>query len=306
MMEVLIWGVLILLHILICIGIYLGMRSHVLKVPGGMIYVAVFVPFWGALGVLALQVQQKLYKDKEKVLGVEKVRIDEEIYRSIGVEQGNSEDEVVPLEEALIVNDPKLRRSLMMNILNQNPGEYATILEDARMNEDVEVVHYATTAMAEMSKEFDLQLQQMEGMYAKNPDDRKMLSDYCDFLRIYLERNMVTGQMRVMQMRQYVQLLKKYLEHESEEVYYTYLAKTQLELKDYPEVQETIYKMKQLWPHRESVWLLQIQCCAQQGEGKEIQKLIQDMENQHIYLSGRGQEVIRFWKQAKRGMEDEA
>lgn len=300
MIRVVVWIVLILLHIIICVFTYLGMRSRVLKVPRGMIYVVVLVPFWGALGVMALQLQHWLHREHEKELGVERVRINEEIYRSILTERSRPEDEVVPLEEALIINDPKLRRSLMMDILNHNPGEYARILENARMNEDVEVVHYATTAMAEVSKEFDIQLQQLEAMYAKEPENEKNLDDYCDFLKIYLDRNMVTGQMRIMQMRQYVQLLQKRLEREPDEKIYTYLAKAQLELCDYAEVERTINQMKKYWPQRESVWLLQLQSFAQQGEGAQIQRLIQRMEEQHIYLSGKGQEVIKFWKRTEK------
>ena len=39
------------------------------------------------------------------------------------------------------------------------------------MNEDVEVVHYAITAMVELSKEYDFCLQKMEKLYAASPDD---------------------------------------------------------------------------------------------------------------------------------------
>ena len=49
-----------------------------------------------------------------------------------------------------------------MNVLNDNPGEYVELLKQARMNEDVEVVHYAITAMVELSKEYDYRLQKIE------------------------------------------------------------------------------------------------------------------------------------------------
>lgn len=31
--------------------------------------------------------------------------------------------DVVPLEEALLLNDPSRRRELIMNVLNDNPGD---------------------------------------------------------------------------------------------------------------------------------------------------------------------------------------
>ena len=73
--------------------------------------------------------------------------------------------DVVPLEEALLLNDSSRRRELIMNVLNDNPGEYVELLKQARMNEDVEVVHYAITAMVELSKEYDYRLQKIEKIY---------------------------------------------------------------------------------------------------------------------------------------------
>ncbi len=56
------------------------------------------------------------------------------------------------------LNDPSRRRELIMNVLNDNRGNME-LLKQARMNEDVEVVHYAITAMVELSKEYDYRLQ---------------------------------------------------------------------------------------------------------------------------------------------------
>lgn len=80
--------------------------------------------------------------------GLEQMRVDDEERRSILVEERADFANTVPLEEALIVNDSSQRRSLVMSILNDNPSRYIDVLSQARLNEDVEVVHYAATAMA--------------------------------------------------------------------------------------------------------------------------------------------------------------
>ena len=72
------------------------------------------------------------------------------------------DEKIVPLEEALLINKPGVRRELIMDVLNDDPEEYMDILKQARMNEDVEVVHYAITAMVELSKEYDFRLQKLE------------------------------------------------------------------------------------------------------------------------------------------------
>ena len=63
------------------------------------------------------------------------------------------------------------------------------------MNEDVEVVHYAITAMVELSKEYDYRLQKIEKKYTNDPDDPVILEEYCDFLKEYLSQGFMEKQM---------------------------------------------------------------------------------------------------------------
>ena len=55
-----------------------------------------------------------------------------------------------------------MRRDLIMNVLNDDPENYIDMLKQARMNDDVEVVHYAITGMVELSKEYESRLQKIE------------------------------------------------------------------------------------------------------------------------------------------------
>lgn len=80
--------------------------------------------------------------------GLQELKVEDREQRNILVDDRTDYANTVPLEEALIVDNPRQRRNLMLSILNENPGQYANLLSQARLNEDVEVVHYAATAMA--------------------------------------------------------------------------------------------------------------------------------------------------------------
>ena len=75
------------------------------------------------------------------------------------MEEEPARDLIVPLQEALLINDASTRRQLIMDILYHDTGEYVDVLNRARMNDDVEVVHYATTAMVELQKDYEERLQ---------------------------------------------------------------------------------------------------------------------------------------------------
>ena len=60
-------------------------------------------------------------------MGVEKLRVNEEIYKNMFPAMEENDRDVVPLEEALLLNDSSRRRELIKNVLNDNPGEYVEL-----------------------------------------------------------------------------------------------------------------------------------------------------------------------------------
>ena len=186
---------LILLHIVCCVLVWLGIKTHLLKVKKYLMALVIFVPFWGTVCVLLLHLQMLTRRDNRIEPGVEKLRVNEEIYKNIFQAVSDTDKKIVPLEEALLINEPRVRRELIMDVLNDDPEEYMDLLKQARMNEDVEVVHYAITAMVELSKEYDFRLQKMEKLYAASPDDPEILEQYCDFMEEYLNQGILEAQM---------------------------------------------------------------------------------------------------------------
>ena len=98
-----------------------------------------------------------------------------------------SDRNIVPLEEVLLIDEAAMRRDLIMNVLNDDPENYIDMLKQARMNDDVEVVHYAITGMVELSKEYESRLQKIEYRYAKEPEINSLFQSTVIFFRsIYL------------------------------------------------------------------------------------------------------------------------
>ena len=64
------------------------------------------VPIWGPLCVLILHTNRALFGDDLLEKTLEKMHINEEIHRSILVPGNADEEQVIPLEEALLVNNP--------------------------------------------------------------------------------------------------------------------------------------------------------------------------------------------------------
>ena len=270
--------VLLILHLTVCILIWAGIRSGMLKVKKYLIIPVIFVPVWGALSMLILHLQ--VFSKAENS-------------RQIGVEE--NDHDIVPLEEALLINDPEKRRKLIMDILNDDPSKYIELLEKARMNEDVEVVHYAITAMVELSKDYDSKLQTFERTYAAAPEDPVVLDEYCDFMEEYLQQGLLEKQVEHMQRNQYTQLLQKKIKTDMNFHSCLCLADNLMKLKDYSGAQQILDVIDKKWHRREEYWVRKIQLFAEQKNGRAIQAALKQMKEEHIYLSSKSKEVLAFW-----------
>lgn len=286
---------LMLLHILCCVLTYLGIHTKTLNIHKYMFFVVVFLPFWGFMTVLLLHHQVATNYDGTKDIGVEKMRLDSEIYKSVTVEDKKG-SAVVPIEEALLINSSKVRREIIMDVLNDNPKEYVEFLQKAGDNEDTEVVHYAVTAMVEISKENDYTLQEFERRHSAEPDNFQVLSEYCEFLWQCLTQGLMQGQVEVMNRNLYNELVRKKLSIKEDKADYISLAKNLLELKNYTEAEEAIKKAERLIPDSEEIILLKLEYYSQLGKGADIKRLLQDTDKKRIYLSQKAKEAIAFWQ----------
>ena len=66
-----------------------------------------------------------MHPEASKEVGIEKLKINDEIHRSILMEEDPAKNLMVPLQEALLMNDENTRRELIMDILYHDTGEYA-------------------------------------------------------------------------------------------------------------------------------------------------------------------------------------
>ncbi|MDD6325205.1 MAG: hypothetical protein PUA72_06430 [Lachnospiraceae bacterium] len=285
---------LLFLHLIVSAVVWFGIRTGVLKVKMYLMFLVLFVPFWGVLCVLFLHTQICAGADNVRQADVEKLKVNEERYKNIFVSQ-ETKEQVVPLEDALLLNEAGVRRELIMDVLNDNPGEYMELLKKARMNDDVEVVHYAITAMVELSKDYDYRLQQLEKRYARHPEDPAILAEYCDFLEEYLDQGILEAQMEQMQRRQYIQLLQKRKKQRAELHTSILLTENLLKLKAYGEAYEELQFMREHWYRREEYWILYVKYCAEQKQGRALAQALSEMKREHIYLSSKGKEALALW-----------
>ena len=289
--------ILIALHLILCALVFLGIKFNILKVHNYMFFVALLLPFWGILLVLILHFQILFKADDSIDIGVEKLKLESELYKSVTVDEKKVSASTVPIEEALVINSAKERRTIIMDVLNDNPKEYIEFLQKAGNNEDTEVVHYAVTAMVEISKENDYKLQEFERQFSLNPDDVSVLQEYTDFLWNCLSQNLMQGQVEVLNRELFSSLIHKKMSLTQGSVTdFKRAIENDLKRKNFTQAADSLKEMKKRYADREEYYLSRLDYLASLGRGDDIKQLINEIYKSNVFLSSKTKEVLAFWE----------
>ena len=139
--------------------------------------------------------------------------------------------------------------------------------------------------------------QEIEYRYAKEPENQQLISEYCDFLQEYLSQGLLEGQMELVQRNQYIKLLKKKLKFKEDLHTYVCLAENQMQTKEYEQVLKSLERMDKKWHRNEEYWILRIRYYVELKQGKELKETLEQIQQEHIYLSAKGKEALAFWQE---------
>lgn len=295
MISLVVAAVLLLIHALVCLVLWTLMKLGLLPVRGHMLAVMVLVPLWGPLLVVLLIARSAVSGADLKDAALESLRINDELRRSILVHDREADAGVIPLEEALIVNDPADRRRLMLSMLTEEPDAYLAQLQAAKLNDDVEVAHYAATAVAQISKESDLKLQQLERAFKTDPSSHN-LDAYCDFLGAYLDSGLAEGRVAQIQRQQYARLLARRCEREDGPALRIRYATALADAGVIDKAEDVASQLVIDAPDEQDVWVLSLRLAVMRRDGDEVHRVIEAIDKQHVYLSAANREELAFWR----------
>lgn len=294
MISLVIAAVLLLIHMLVCLVLWTLIKLGMLQVRGHMLPAMVLVPLWGPL-LLVLCARGEAFGDALEDGTLESLRLNDEIRRGMQVQVREGDAGVVPLEEALIVNDSSDRRRLMLSMLTEDPDAYLAQLQSAKLNDDVEVAHYAATAVAQISKESDLKLQQLERAFKTDPSTEN-LGAYCDYLGEYLASGLAEGRVAQIQRQQYARLLARRCERQDGAALRIRYATALADVGKLDEAEAVTTQLVADEPDEQEAWMLCLRIAVMRRDGEAVQQVIDAIDNQHVYLSAENREKLAFWR----------
>lgn len=267
--------------------------------------VAFFVPIFGPLMLLVDWYFERKGKMGRRDIGIESQRYTEMKYKRIEVDNQKNQDITVPLEEAMIVNDKTVRRSMMLDILKQNTDDCVPLLQRARMSDDTELTHYATTAMMEIQSHYELRLHQWAKSYELNSKDVTVLRGYSQELMKYIESGLISGNILKIYRLQLEEVMEKLIKAKPEVLKYQLRhCHNLMELGKYDELEQKLSAMRKQWPEEEKVYRLSGEFYRRTSQGDKMRKMLEKIEKKNIYLSSDGKKWFAFWKNVEEDNEE--
>ena len=292
-------GVILLLIHIVIVGIcWILQRIGFLKVDKMMLPVIIFIPFFGALSSIIISILTKMGKVGQNSKNLENMKSGMVSTDTIVVEDPESAD-VVPLQDALIMDDPSVRRSVMLDVLMSDTNVYIPVINDARMNDDVEVVHYATTAMVELSKDYELRAQSYSAEYAQDPYKEGLLDEYIAFLEQYVGSNMIQGQLLEIQRNTLLQLLAEKVSRSNDPEDYEEFILNLFAEKQYSNAYSVLESMEERWPDSELAIKLRFRFYYETGEGGKLQEMIRQIKESDRFYSRQIRDLVDLWDDEK-------
>lgn len=286
----------LLIYYLLC-GVYLVFFSG--KLPsnwGTQLLILAFSPFIGPVILYYMFKKEKGRSDglpewliKKKLIEERKalVRPDEERERN-----------VVPFDDVLLLNDNKMKRKMLLDLLKNESLQSIDFLKTAIQDEDTETSHYAATAISDVKRKLLSAMQKLEAQIDQDPYDFSLVSSYCEVLKQYIEIEFLDERTKERSMYNYSLALEKLIEIKPrEKEYYIEKINCDLQLKEFEKANDYSKLFLNYCSDCEEAYFLSMKVYFLLKNKQEFEETLQLLRNSPVRLSSQGLKQIRFWLQ---------
>jgi hypothetical protein len=288
----------VLLYYLFCFGYTVVAISR--KRENGLIkaLLITFLPLVGFVLVLYLFKPMKQFSasqevEEERVNSPGRTEDNGNFYQTINIE---NEINVVPIQDALLLNDNKIKRKLLIQSLKENSIENTKVLEKALECDDSETSHYAATAIMEMKRKLLNSMQELGLLLEKKTDDFQILREYVEVINKYLK----SGFLDDGTYKQYQSLLSTVLEKllasgQGLKQHYIDKINCDLALVNYEKAAYYSERFLVEHPNEEMAYIMAMKLHYNLKNPLQLQSVISTLKKQPVRLSAQGLSIIRFW-----------
>ncbi|WNC13903.1 hypothetical protein [Brevibacillus brevis] len=208
------------------------------------------------------------------------------------------ETSIVPIEEALLLNDFRTRRRIVLDMLKDNSLDLASFLAKAVRNEDSETSHYAVTAMLELKRQMMAELQRAAVAAEQKPDDIHVLQRYAEIVKQSIENGLFDPETERTYSLLQADVLERLIAQDNcmEEVFIDKID-CEIRLGRYEKAEEASKRFIQENPQSEMAFYMAMKLYYTLRAGTKFNEVLESLKRSTVKVSPRTLQLIRYWNQ---------
>lgn len=259
--------------------------------------VVLFIPLFGFIYFFFVFILKKFFSKSNNGLAEYEKYIKNDVHNQL-IRRLNIDKEIniVPVNEALIINESKIKRNLLIDLVKDSKINHIELLKKALENNDTETSHYAAVAIAEVKKQFETSLYNLSYIYEQDKTNVQTLISYVDLLKNYLQSTLLDETMYLKIKDSYSKKLSELLNLYTEnEQYFIDKINCDMELNNFLSAGEYCKMFLTIYKNSEESYLMCMKFYYTLKDYQNFKKTFNLLKKSKIKLSNKGLNLIRFW-----------
>ncbi|WP_277586476.1 hypothetical protein [Psychrobacillus antarcticus] len=222
--------------------------------------------------------------------------IDVELLKTFTKVNKEKELNIIPIEDALLVNDYMTRRRVMIDVLKEDTMQYIEVIKSAVLNEDTETSHYAVSAIMEAKRKLSISLQEISVKFDQHKENNQVAKTYAEVLKKYIKSGFLDNQTLRRYKYTYIQTLHQIIINGAEDMeVFEEKFKTEMEMKEYIQAEQTCQQYLSKYPDEENAYLNLMDLYYTTRSITNMLKVLEDLKKSSIRLSNQALSIVRYW-----------
>ncbi|WP_221372618.1 hypothetical protein [Clostridium perfringens] len=285
------------INIILSFILYIVMKLLRRNESNTVFLISLSIPYVGFIILLSILICKKIVStDYGNELLKRESKYEKSISLLVRYAELEHKKDLIPAEEALILNNNSIKRDLIKDVLKKDTYKYRNVLLNALMDEDTETSHYAATAITQMKGKLTILMQKFEADYEKNPKCQENADMFLKAIKDYIESNFIDSK----ECNKLKNIYKKVLEQYKQSFKFTSyqfeeLIKIYINLKEYKSALECTNEFKEQFKDdiRPYTLLLEIYYCLK--DKKNFNNIILEIRESNLILDSQSLDLLRFW-----------
>jgi hypothetical protein len=288
--------ILLILHVgftIIAGNVFWRSRSDRLHALADWLIIA-FFPFGGiwVVWILELHRPDRLEEvpDPAREAAMEADLLDSKI-NAVDVQ---SEINIAPLLDMLLVADFDRRRQAILDILKTDTLINTGYMQTALHNEDTETVHYAASGLQHIWHKLDARLHELHSQYLFNPENPQAAAAYADLLDQYLTSFKLDPATRQQYLQESIKILSQLVEN-SDLTRISRLIDHLMAVGEYQQAGQFCRKLFTEYPESETKYLVLLKNFFLMKDKSHFDRVFDQFRTSDISFSRDTLNIIRLW-----------